>query len=126
MKTQIGTGIRKVREAIGMPRRKLATLAGIGYPHLARLEVGTATASLEALDDIAAGLGVPVWVIAFESDYDAEAERAALPGALADWREKVKTAAALIIERAYQAERRAQAIERGEVPPSTVRRPACW
>lgn len=42
-------------------------------PHLARLEVGAAVASLKALDDIAAGLGVPVWVIAFESDYDAEA-----------------------------------------------------
>jgi transcriptional regulator with XRE-family HTH domain len=132
MKTQIGSGIRKVREAIGMPRRKLAALAGIGYPHLARLEIGTATLSLQTLDDIAAGLHVPVWVIAFEADTDeieqqrlreieaGEGEAADLAGAarLSGWRGQVARFAALYIELARELEQRDQAAGRREVPPA--------
>lgn len=61
----IGRGLRRVREAIGMPRRMLATLIDLDEGYLACVEIGTKTLSLERFSDLATALEVPQAVIAF-------------------------------------------------------------
>lgn len=58
--SRIGTQVRTLRLAAGTSAGKLAQSAGVSRSMLSRIEHGLATPSVETLDRIALGLGVPV------------------------------------------------------------------
>ena len=67
-KTSIGSAIATTRKLVGMTQRRLATLAGLSTQWIVTLEQGEKSPSLEAIDAIAAALGVPTFVLFLETE----------------------------------------------------------
>ena len=62
-KMNYARGLKKAREKAGLSQRKLAQLAGFDASYINHLEAGDRTPSLEGLEKLAHGLGVPVGVL---------------------------------------------------------------
>ncbi len=55
-------GLKKARERAGLSQRKVAQLAGFDASYINHLEAGDRKPSLEALENLAGSLGVPLSV----------------------------------------------------------------
>lgn len=56
----LGRQVRALRLRQGMTQERLAEAVGLSVPYVSRIECGRRKASLEALEQIAAALGIPV------------------------------------------------------------------
>lgn len=57
---RLGRQVRALRLRQGMTQERLAEAVGLSVPYVSRIECGSRKASLEALEQIAAALGIPV------------------------------------------------------------------
>ncbi|QYC45176.1 HTH-type transcriptional regulator SinR [Nonomuraea coxensis DSM 45129] len=77
--TDIGSRLRRLREARGISLSALARSAGIGKATLSGLELGTRNPTLETLYAVAGALGVPLTALVLEAGAPA-AEAVRVPG----------------------------------------------
>ncbi|GAA0400145.1 XRE family transcriptional regulator [Microbispora corallina] len=78
--TDIGSRLRRLREARGISLSALARSAGIGKATLSGLELGTRNPTLETLYSVAGALGVPLTALVLEPGAP-PAEAVRVPGA---------------------------------------------
>lgn len=71
----IPAGLRRVRELLGLPARRVAALAGVDDEYLLRIEAGRAVPSLRCAEDVANALGVTLSVAAAYGDRDPRLDR---------------------------------------------------
>ncbi len=60
---EIGTRLRQLRDARGMPAREVAARAGITASHLSRVENGRMSPTVSTLTRITQAIGEPVWKV---------------------------------------------------------------
>ena len=60
---RLSDNLVRFRKENNMSRECLALVCGIDVKHLSRIERGTANASLDTLDKISEGTGIPVWLL---------------------------------------------------------------
>ena len=60
---RLSDNLIKFRKKNNMSREHLALVCDIDVKHLSRIERGTANASLDTLDKISEGTGIPVWIL---------------------------------------------------------------
>lgn len=70
LKTQVGANIRRLRLEKNLSQEQLAYCSRMGAAHLGNLERGRGNATLDTLERIAQALGVEVWALCRQEDFE--------------------------------------------------------